>query len=121
MSYESSARLYLIISLVIGICLSVVLLLGLRSSQAAPPESLASLAPIYTIDLVPDQMMLSGHFATLTDTIGYCTEPWLSDMPAGSIILGVEPTSCDPNNWNGGSATAEVSLPDLYSPTVLVL
>jgi exo-beta-1,3-glucanase (GH17 family) len=121
MSYKSKAHLYLIISLVIGTCLSVVLMLDLRFSQAATSGYLASLVPAYTVELVPDQMMLSGHFATLTNTIGYCTEPWLSDMPAGSIILGVEPTSCDPADWDGGSATAEVFLPDIYSPTVLVL
>jgi len=121
MSYKSKAHLYLIISLVVGTCLSVLLLLDLRFSQAATPESIASFAPGYTIELVPDQMMLSGHVATLTNTIGYCPDPWLSDMPAGSIILGVKPTSCDPADWEGGSATVEISLTDHYSPTVLVL
>jgi exo-beta-1,3-glucanase (GH17 family) len=120
MSYKSKAHLYLIISLVIGICLSIVLLLDLRFSQAATPESLASLALSYAIELVPDQMILTGDVATRDN----CTHPivcsWLEDTPTGTIILGVDPTSPDPLTWDGGSATAEIPLTD-FSPAVLVL
>ncbi|MCP4363122.1 MAG: hypothetical protein GY796_34405, partial [Chloroflexi bacterium] len=48
-------------------------------------------------------------------------EPWLSDMPPGSIILGVDPTSCDPSNWDGGAVTAEFFLPNTYTLTVMLL
>ena len=118
MSYKSNARLYLIISLVIGICLSVVLLLDLRFSQAATFESLA---PAYTIELVPDQMTLTGDVTTRANCVHPTVCSWLEDTPTGTIILGVNPTSPDPITWGGGSATAEVFLPDVYSPTVLVL
>lgn len=73
------------------------------------------------IDLVPDQLNLSGHVATNANSQGQCTASWLADMPLGSIILGVNPISCDPANWGGGSAVAQVYLPDVYSPTVYVL
>jgi exo-beta-1,3-glucanase (GH17 family) len=120
MSYKSKAHLYLIISLVIGICLSVVLLLDLSFSQAATPES-ASLAPIYTIELVPDQMTLTGDVATRDNCTHTIVCSWLEDTPTGTIILGVDPTSPDPLTWDGGSATAEIPLTDFYSPMVLVL
>lgn len=75
----------------------------------------------YTIELVPDQLTLTGDVATITNTVGYCTESWLSNVPTGTIILGVDPASCRPADWYGGSATAEVFLPNVYTQTVVVL
>jgi len=117
---RSNAHIKLIVALFAGVCLSGLLLVGLRLSQAATPESTPSLEPGYTIELVPDQMTFTGDVTTRDN----CVSPvcsWLDGMPAGSIMLGVNPTSPDPNTWGGGSATAEVFLPDMYSPTVLVL
>jgi exo-beta-1,3-glucanase (GH17 family) len=117
---RSNAPIKLIISLFVGIWLSGLLLVGSRSSQAATPETILSLAPGYTVELVPDQMTFTGDVTTQ----GNCAPPmcsWLEDTPTGAIILGVDPTSPDPNTWDGGSATAEVYLEDRYSPTVLVL
>lgn len=121
MFHKSSTRLCLSLSFFVGVFLSVVLLLGLQTSQANKPETLTSVCTIETIELVPDQLTLTGDAATVTKTVGYCTQPWLSDVPTGTIILGVDPTFCDPASWNGGSATTEVFLEDVYSPTVLVL
>jgi exo-beta-1,3-glucanase (GH17 family) len=121
MSHISKARLNLIFSLVFGISLSGLFLLGLPASQAAVPESL-SLTPGYQIDLAPDQLTLTGDVATFTNTVGYCTHSQLlPPTPAGSLILGLDPTSCNPANWNGGSATAQIFLPAVYTSTVYVL
>jgi exo-beta-1,3-glucanase (GH17 family) len=118
-SHKFDMRLNLIISCLGGICLSAILLLGLRVPQGATSETLV---PEHAaIKLVADQMKLIGHFATLTNTRGYCTESWLSDVPTGTIILGVYHKSCDPADWGGGSATAEIFLTEVYSPTVVVL
>lgn len=77
--------------------------------------------PHYVISLIPDQLRLIKDVATKTNTIGNCTEPWLSKAPDGSIIIGVNSKSCDPKSWKGGSVQAEVFLPDLYSPTIYVI
>lgn len=73
------------------------------------------------ITIIPDKLKLSGDIATKSNTADSCTEHWLSTMPEGSIILGVNPASCNPADWHGGSATTEIFLPDTYSPTVWVL
>ncbi len=118
MLYKLNVYIKLIIALFAGICLSAGLLFGLPFSQAVTSESLT---PGYPIKLVPDQMILSGDVATKVNTVGQCSESWLSDTPAGTIILGLDPNSCDPADWDGGSATSEVFLPDIYGPTVVAL
>src|SRR6185436_16689323 len=122
MSHPSKSHLSLIFSLIFGTSLSGLFLLGLSSSQAAAPESPA-LTSGYHIDLIPNQMSLSGDVATFTNTVGYCTHPQLlPPTPPGSIILGLDPTSCNPVNWGGGSAvTTTLFLPAVYSSTVYVL
>jgi exo-beta-1,3-glucanase (GH17 family) len=76
---------------------------------------------IKTISIIPKAMKLSGDVATKSNTVNYCTEPWIKNMPDGSIILGVNPISCNPDDWQGGSASLDIFLPDIYSPTVWVL
>lgn len=121
MSQISKARPNKISSLILGISLSGLCLISLSSSQAAAPES-PTLTSGYHIDLIPDQLTLTGDVATFTNTVGYCTHSQLlPPTPVGSIILGLDPTSCNPVNWNGGSATAQVFLPAVYTSTVYVL
>jgi exo-beta-1,3-glucanase (GH17 family) len=118
MALRSKPSLRLIVSVLCGILLSIILLLGLRFPRAAAPASLAS---DYPIKLVPDQMTLTGDYATITN----CSHPtvcsWLEGTPTGTIILGVDPTSPYTGTWNGGLATAEISLEDVHSPTLLTL
>jgi exo-beta-1,3-glucanase (GH17 family) len=118
---RSNAGIRLIISLFVGLGLSGLLLVGLHFSQAAMSQSFASLAPGYTIEMVPDQMTLTGDVTTRDNCVHPIVCPWLEGTPTGTIMLGVDPTSPDTTTWDGGSATAEVFLPDIYSPTVLVL
>ncbi len=120
MLHRSNAGIKLVISLLVGLGLSGLLLVGFRFSQAATSQSFASLAPGYTIEIVPDQMTLTGDVTT-RDNCVHTVCSWLEGTPTGTIILGVDPTSPDTTTWDGGSATAEVFLPDVYSPTVLVL
>lgn len=88
------------------------------SALAEPP---AVNLPGLTIDLIPDQLALAGDVATLANVIGQCTEPWLTSAPTGTILLGVDPASCSPADWDGGSATTEIYLPAVYAPTMYVL
>ena len=102
----------------LSLLLVVMLLLGGQLPRAGSP-ALALANTVITI--IPDQMTFSGDVATKTNTVGRCTEGWLSTMPAGSIILGVDPASCNPQDWNGASASVNVSLPNVYPSTVYVL
>lgn len=92
--------------------------LGLRATDAT--STLAS-SRVADIVLIPDQLILTGDVATRANTVGQCTESWVSNMPVGSIILGVNPLSCSPSDWRSGSATANVFLPNVYSTTVYTL
>lgn len=113
------------ISLGLPVLLSVaalIIVIGLSSwfdlaTARAPSASVSS----YPIELIPDQLTLAGDVATKPNTAGYCTESWLSNAPTGTIILGVNPTSCSPADWKGGSVTAEVFLPNVYTQTEVVL
>ncbi len=71
--------------------------------------------------IVPDQMTLVDDVTTRTN----CTHPsvcsWLDGTPSGSIMLGVDPQSPSPGDWDGGSATANVYIGNIVSPTVAVL
>jgi exo-beta-1,3-glucanase (GH17 family) len=117
MLHKSNARLYLSLSLFVGACLGATLLWGLRSSQTARSQLLAS---TYPISIVPDQMMLTGDVTTRAN----CVQPtcsWPENNPTGTIMLGVDPTSPNTSAWDGGIATAEVFLPNVYTQTVVVL
>jgi exo-beta-1,3-glucanase (GH17 family) len=116
-----SASLKLIVSLIVGICLTGLLLVSLRLAQAAKMTSPEYLAPVYTIELVPDQMDLSGDVTTHDNCVHPVVCSWLEDTLRGTIMLGVDPTSPDPTTWDGGSATVEVYLRNEYSPTLVVL
>ncbi len=99
--------------------LMAALVLGLQLSPAATPaKALANTV----ISILPDQMNFSGDVATQANSVGHCTESWLAGMPADSIMLGVDPASCAPADWDGASASASVSLPNPYpSGTIYVL
>jgi exo-beta-1,3-glucanase (GH17 family) len=65
-------------------------------------------------------MILTGDVTTRTN----CDPPvcsWLDNTPTGTIMLGVDPTSPYTSAWDGGTATAEVFLPNVYTRTVVVL
>lgn len=111
-------RLYVAYPLLLAVGMVCLLLASLRLSRAAEPVS----TPLnYPISLVPNQLLHSGDVATAAN----CTSPtvcsWLANAPAGSILLGVDPASPNPANWNGGAVKAELFLPNLYDRTVVVL
>lgn len=85
------------------------------SVPAGPPASAD-----YT--LVPGEMDLSGDFVVCGTAIPDPTvASWCEGMPPGSILLGVDPESPLPANWDGSQATASLSIGDIVSPTVAVL
>lgn len=118
MSHKSNARVYLSLVLFVSISLSIILLWCLRTSQASMPETPA---PGYTVELVPDQMTVAGDVTTLTNCVQITVCSWFEGTPTGTIMLGVDPTSPYTVTWDGGSATGEIYLPDVYSPTLVVL
>ncbi len=73
------------------------------------------------LTLTPSQMALSGDVVTLAN----CSDPsvcgWVGQMPPGAIILGMDPASPLPDQWDGGSASIDLPLLDYPNPSVLVL
>jgi exo-beta-1,3-glucanase (GH17 family) len=116
---RSSVRLIPTLFVFVGICLAGVIWLGLSSTHAATPEE--SLTPSYQIELVPDQMTLSGDVTTRDNCVDPTVCSWLEGTPIGTIMLGVDPTSPLTTDWDGGSAIVEVPLDDIPSPRVFVL
>jgi exo-beta-1,3-glucanase (GH17 family) len=107
--------------LAVSLCLiGLLCTLGLVS-QSSGAAAASRPADSYPLQLIPDQLTLQDDVATVSNTLGHCTQPWMSGVPTGTIILGVNPTSCNPADWSGGSATTEVFLPNIYTRTVVVL
>jgi exo-beta-1,3-glucanase (GH17 family) len=103
---------------ILSLSIVMALLLGRQAPRSfTPAKALANTV----ITILPDQMNFSGDVATQANSVGHCTESWLAAMPAGSIILGVDPLSCDPADWDGASASVDVYLPNVYASTVYVL
>ena len=85
------------------------------------PEQLKPyVEPLGSIIVVPDQMQLVGDVATRDNAQG-CVVARFTGVPTGTILLGVDPTSCNAGDWDGGSATAEIYPGGIVSPTVAVL
>ncbi len=115
---NSKMQLYQLVTLCVSLALSSSVFSGARLSDA--PASVV-LPSNNSIIIVPDQMSLSGDVSTQANTVGHCTEGWLSNTPAGSIILGVDPLSCQPTDWDGASISTQVFLDAPYTPTLYVL
>jgi exo-beta-1,3-glucanase (GH17 family) len=96
----------------------VIVFFSTQTPRAAVP---ANALGNTVISISPSQMSFDGDIATKANTVGHCTESWLSTMPEGSIILGVDPNSCDPLDWDGASASVSVFLPNVYPRTIYVL
>ena len=101
-----------------GLVLSGLAFAGSKDASLPPPDHTTSNG---VINIVPDHLTLTGDVTTVENSQGYCTEPWFTDTPTGTIILGVNPENCDPETWQGGTATAEIFLPNLYPSTLYVV
>lgn len=73
------------------------------------------------MEFVPDKMIPKGDVTTRKNSIGRCTNAWMTNMPDGSIILGVNPTSCNPNDWHGAAATVQFTVESKSFPIIGVL
>jgi len=107
---------------ILSVCALLALLpLPAPADRLPALTSPAFLAAAYPIQITPDQLQISGHAASLAN----CADPgvcaWLNNLPPGSLMLGVNPASRLPADWDGGSASVQLELPDLYQPTRLLL
>jgi exo-beta-1,3-glucanase (GH17 family) len=73
------------------------------------------------LEFSPNQMIFKGDVATKNNSIGSCTNVLLTNMPEGSIILGVNPISCNPQDWHGAIATLHFNIQNRSFPIVCVL
>lgn len=120
---------YFIVAFVVAISVMLVsAMLLLHSSIASPdsPERLSLLAPEASFAshyaIKPDEMNLIGDVvvcgSAITDAI---VSSWCTGAPTGTIILGVDPSSHDPADWDGGLATATLYISDVASSQVAVI
>lgn len=73
------------------------------------------------IKFSPEQMIFKGDVVTKSNSVDYCTKGWLSNMPEGSVILGVNPKSCDVNDWHGLTASLQFNIQNQSFPIIGVL
>ena len=73
------------------------------------------------LTITPAQMQLSGDVTSQANCQDATVCQWAAAAPQGAILLGVDPSSPLPANWDGGSAMAEVDLTGISGPTLLVL
>jgi exo-beta-1,3-glucanase (GH17 family) len=114
LSRSSLARLFLLG----GACLLTSLIGGLSSQLKVKAQSLADPYPLL---ISPNQMQFSGDVTSGANCANTEVCSWLENTPAGTVLLGVDPTSSDPADWDGGTLTVDVSLPNIYPQTILVL
>lgn len=73
------------------------------------------------LSFIPDQMEFKGDVVTKNNSVGFCTNERVSNSPDGSIILGINPKSCNPLDWKGGSATFRFNVQQQTFPVLTVL
>ncbi len=112
------------------IAVSALLLVGLVLIQPMPAETpgVAATSPkegtaaFSSYIITPSGMDLVGDVTVCGDAIGDPTvASWCAGVPTGTIMLGVDPDSPDPDDWDGGEATASFYIDGIISPTVAVL
>jgi len=101
-----------------GACLLTSLVGGLSSQLKVKAHSLADTYPIL---ISPNQMQFSGDVTSSANCANTEVCSWLEDTPIGTVLLGVDPASSNPADWDGGTLTMNVSLPNIYPQTLLVL
>jgi exo-beta-1,3-glucanase (GH17 family) len=74
-----------------------------------------------SITITPSTMTFGGDVTTQANCTDATVCTWVNASPAGSILLGVDPASPDPADWDGGSASIQLSLTGYISPTVMAL
>jgi len=73
------------------------------------------------ITFIPEKMILKGDFTTRSNSIDYCSNTWVNNMPDGSVILGANPKSCCPKDWHGATAKIQFDLKRESLPIIGVL
>lgn len=95
---------------------------GGQASRIAPARAADSPILIKSHVITPAQMSFTGDVAVCGGVIPDPTvAAWCTGVPTGTIMLGVDPASANPANWNGGQATASIYIAGVSSPTVAVL
>lgn len=107
-------------SCLVGICLAI--LFGLHWQDRKRPISRADARPVAgDVIITPDQMNLDRDTTTRANCVDADVCSWISAAPSGTILLGVDPASPDPQDWDGGAATIQLALADYANPTLLAL
>ncbi len=84
---------------------------------------------LHETDTSSDYVIVPGDMDEFTGDVAVCggiitdttVASWCTGVPTGTIILGVDPSSHDPNDWDGGKATKYLHIDGIAAPTVAVL
>jgi exo-beta-1,3-glucanase (GH17 family) len=103
-----------------AVCLMLLAVWGWQGAalHLSPVQAHPAAGPV---TITPTTMTLSGDVATQANCAHLDVCAWVNASPAGSILLGVDPASPDPANWDGGAASIQLALSGYISPTVLAL
>ena len=71
--------------------------------------------------ITPERLIFDGDVTTQSNAIDSCTKAWIAEMPKGSILLGVNPKSCNPNEWIGANAKITFNIDQRSFPLICVL
>lgn len=94
----------------------VLICCGLIPLHAVTTEALKVQPAPVTVSL--SDMTFTGDVVVGSASAGRCNAV---SIPLGAIAIGADADHCDPASWKGGTATASVTLQDLFSPTVYAL
>lgn len=84
--------------------------LPVRGQPAAAPSA-------ESIAIIPDRMSFSGDVTTFNNCANPAACAMLAGSPDGSILLGGDPQSADPRDWNGGTASSSITFSNPYPKT----
>jgi len=95
---------------------------GLMGIEAGQSERTATASDTPYATIIPDQMTLTGDVVVCSEAIPDPTvASWCAGVPEDTIILGVDPNSPEPDDWDGGQATKSLDIDVVNSPTVALI
>jgi len=104
--------------LFITLALSSVKSVQPQSPMGAQPEQ-----PTAAYTIAPDEMTVTGD-VVLCDAANIPNQTvasWCDNLPENSIMLGVDPNSPLPEQWNGATAVVTITIPNISAPTIAVI
>lgn len=96
---------------------------GVKSVQPQSPIGAKPVETTAAYTLAPDEMSVSGDvvFCDAANIPNQTVASWCDNLPEDSIMLGVNPNSSLPEEWDGATAVATIAIQNISAPTVAVI